>query len=133
MCRVFASFYFFLFLHCLLQQLVLSFSFVFSSQINSGSFKSELLLEISLETSFWIVNPFSIGLNLLVTFSHEIDYQPVLMALTLMSMLNARTGYPEGTPDQLCCFGHFDPNYCPSPLLLGSFDWSAHPLLRDDM
>lgn len=86
---VFARFLFLVFLHCLLLQLVLGFSFVFRSQISHGYFESGLLSGISIKTWFWAVGPFSIGPNLLVTFSHEIVYQPVLMALTLMLMSNA--------------------------------------------
>lgn len=118
-------------LACLLLQFVLGFGFVFSFQISPSSFESGLLSGIPAEIWFWVIGPLFIGPNRLVACSRAVDYQPALITLTLMSMLNAWMGYPKGTPDQLCCFGHFDPIYCPYLLLLRSFDWSAHHLLSE--
>lgn len=121
-----------LFFLCFVFQFVLVFGSIFRSQISPDSTEFWLLSEICVRDWFWVSGSF-LGPNRWTTHSRAIDYQPALMMLTLMSMLNARTSYPKGTPDQLCCFGHFDPIYYPSPLLLGSFDWSAYPLLSEDM
>lgn len=111
---------------------VLVFGSFVRSQISHGSPESGLLSEIWVGVWSWVSGSF-LGPNRWTVYSRTIDYQPMLMILTLMSMLHAQTGYPKGTPDQLCCFGLFDPVYCPSLLLLGSFDWSTHPLLSEDM
>ena len=108
---------------------LLVFGYVFRSQISLCSFKLELLSRILAGNWIWVIGLMFIRLSLLPVFSCVIDYQPVLRTLTLMSVSNARKGYPKGKPDQLCyllvkltqCIAHFcfwlDPLTIQFPLL----------------
>jgi hypothetical protein len=99
--RFIASFPIVILLHYFLLQFMLYTRLFLSCQINLDSYESELLLGISIRIWFWVVSLFSLRPNLLVAFSRVIDYQPALMALTLMPMSHARKGYLNGTPDKL--------------------------------
>ena len=89
----------FCFCLCFLFSFLLVFGYVIRSQISPGFFESGLLSGIWVGGWFWAIGPFSFGPNLWTAHCRAIDYQPVLMTLTLMSMLDAWTGYPNGTPD----------------------------------
>jgi hypothetical protein len=82
--------------------LLLVFGSGFRSQISLCSFESKLLSRIMAGNWIWVISLMLIRLSLLPAISCVIDYQHVLRTLMLISMSNARKGYPKGRPDQLC-------------------------------